>query len=83
MIKFKEGQLVAYCPKDSEGDIYKVELGCFKKLNKSKTAAFVHFHMGNTAASVPLNDVYPIHNESYIVNKIGWTFNSLDQEAEI
>lgn len=77
---FRQGQLVAYCPKDSTGNIYKVELGCFKRLNKSETGAFIHFRMGNTAACAPLNDVYPIDNESYIINKIGFTFNSLDEE---
>lgn len=77
---FRTGQLVAYCPKDEKGNIYKVELGCYKGLNKSKTAGFVHFHMGTTAAACPLCDIYPIKNENYIVDKIGFTFNSLGEE---
>lgn len=79
-MEFKEGQLVAYCPEDENGNIYKVEIGVFNKLNKSGTGAFIHFHMGNTAACTPLKDIYPIFNESYIISKIGFTFNSLDEE---
>ncbi len=78
--KLKKGQLVAYCPKDINGNIYKVEIGCFRKLNKSETAGFVHFHMGSTAAACDLKDLYPIANDNYIV--IGRTFNSLDKEDE-
>lgn len=73
---FKKGQLVAYCPKDAKGNIYKVEIGVFNKYNKSNTVGFVWFHMGSTSACAPLEYLYPVENESYIV--VGHTFNSLD-----
>lgn len=76
--QFEKGQLVAYCPEDAKGNILKVEIGCFRKLNKSKTAGFVHFRMGPSAAACDLKDLYPIANDGYLV--IGHTFNSLDGE---
>lgn len=78
--EFKKGHLVAYCPTDSDGDIYKVEIGVFNKLNKSGTGAFVWYHMGSTCACTPLEHLYPIDNDRYIV--IGHTFNSLDEEEK-
>lgn len=75
--EFKQGQLVAYCPKDAEGNIYKVEIGVFSKYSKSGTAAFIWYHMGSTSACMPLEYLYPIANDQYIV--IGHTFNSLDK----
>ena len=76
-MEFKQGQLVAYCPKDAEGNIYKVEIGVFNKYNKSITGAFVWYHMGSTSACTPLEYLYPIANDHYLV--IGHTFNSLDK----
>lgn len=34
--EFKKGQLVAYCPTDLRGKIYKVEIGVFSKYTKDK-----------------------------------------------
>lgn len=78
--EFKQGQLVAYCPVDTQGEIYKVEIGVFNKYNKNKTAGFVWYHMGGTSAYTPLEFLYPVANSSYLV--IGHTFNSLDKEEE-
>lgn len=75
--KFEHGQLVAYCPTDSSGNIYKVEIGVFNKYNKTNTQAFVWYHMGGTSACTPLEFLYPITNDQYLV--IGHTFNSLDE----
>lgn len=80
MTSFKKGDLVAYCPTDSDGHIYKVEVGVFNKLNKSETGAFVWYHMGSTSACTPIDFLYPIDNSGYIV--VGHTFNSLDKEEK-
>ncbi|WP_270525777.1 hypothetical protein [Longibaculum muris] len=77
---FVQGQLVAYCPIDSQGNIYKVEIGRFNKYNKNKTGAFVWYHMGGMSACTPLQFLHPIANDNYLV--IGHTFNSLDKEEE-
>lgn len=79
--QFEKGQLVAYCPEDENGNIYKVEIGIFNKLNKSGTGAFIWYHMGSTSACSQLEYLYPIANDSYIV--IGHTFNSLEKEKEL
>lgn len=62
-MKFKNGDLVAYCPKDIEGNIYKVEIGIFKKYNKSNTCGFVFCHFGDTTACTPLEHLYPVAND--------------------
>ena len=77
---FKKGHLVAYIPTDTKGNIYKVEIGVFNKYNKDKSGAFVWYHMGGSSACTPLDFLYPIENENYIV--IGHTFNSLEKEEE-
>ncbi len=79
-MEFKKGQLVAYCPIDMHGNIYKVEIGVFNKYNKGKTGAFIWYHMGGTCACTSVEFLHPIANESYLV--IGHTFNSLDEEEE-
>jgi len=72
---FKEGQLVAYCPVDTNKNIYRVEIGIFKRYNKDKTCAFVYYHAGSTAACTPLDLLYPIENDHHIKSH---NFNSLD-----
>lgn len=81
MNEFKKGQLVAYCPKDIDGNIYKVEIGVFCKYTKDRKGAFVWYHMGGTCAGTRLGNLYPIANESYIV--VGHTFNSLDKDDQL
>lgn len=76
--EFKKGQLVVYCPTDTEGKIYKVEIGVFSKYSKNKETAFIWYHMGSTCACTPLEHLYPVQNDRYIV--IGHTFNSLYKE---
>ena len=70
--KFKQGDLVAYCPMNSEyfdeGDlldkqIYKVEIGVFKRYSDDKTRAF---STGETASGCSIKDIYPIEN-SYCI----------------
>ena len=77
--EFKKGQLVAYCPTDARGKIYKVEIGVFSKYTKDKRGAFIWYHMGGTCACTPIEHLYPVENDNYIV--IGHTFNSLDKEG--
>ncbi|MGZ0083072.1 hypothetical protein ACP5WA_11580 [Thomasclavelia ramosa] len=62
-MEFKTGDLVAYCPKDGDGNIYKVEVGIFKKYNSSRTGGFVFYHFGDTAACTSLEDLYPVKND--------------------
>lgn len=76
--EFKKGQLVAYCPTDTNGKIYKVEIGVFSKYTKDKRGAFIWYHMGGTCACTPLQYLYPIENDMYIIKH---TFNSLDKEG--
>lgn len=76
--EFKKGQLVAYILTDTKGNVYRVQIGVFNKYNKDKSAAFVWYHMGGSSACTPLDFLYPIENENYIV--IGHTFNSLEKE---
>lgn len=62
-------------------EIYKVELGVIKRIDKENGKAFVWYHMGATAACTPLEDLYPIENESYFQNYTN-EINSLDKEVE-
>lgn len=78
--KFKHGQLVAYCPVDQFGDVYRVEIGVFNRYNKNRTGAFVWYHMGGTSACTPLDFLYPITNDRYL--SVDHTLNSLDKEEE-
>ena len=65
MNKYVYGQLVAYCPKDSDGNIYKIELGVFKRYNDDNTKAFIWYHNGDTASCTPIEDLIPIDNDWY------------------
>jgi len=71
---FKQGDLVAYCPTNSEfydeGDlidkkIYKVDIGVFKRY-ADDYHAFIYFSTGETASRCSLEDIYPIEN-SYCI----------------
>lgn len=66
--QYKEGMLVAYMPKDSDGNIYKIEIGKIKKL--CDDGAFVWYHIGDTAAKTNYSDLYKIDNE-YAINNLG------------
>lgn len=77
---FEHGELVAYCPVDSFGNIYKVEIGIFNKYNKNKTGAFIWYHTGGTCACTPVDFLYPIANDQYLA--VEHSFNSLDKEEE-
>lgn len=60
----KKGDLVAYIPKDANGNIYKCEIGKIKRIVDD--GAFVHFHSGDTANKTNINDLIPIDNSVYI-----------------
>lgn len=62
MQKFKEGQLVAYCPKDVDGNIYDVQIGKVKRIDEKHKRAFVYYHAGDTAAGTPLQYLHEISN---------------------
>ena len=64
--QFKEGQLVAYMPTDSDGNIYKIEIGKIKRL--CDDGAFVWYHTGDTASKTNYIDLYKIDNEYAIYN---------------
>ena len=51
---FNPGQAVFYMPRDSFGNIYKVEAGIVKRMSDDETSAFVWYHSGCTAASTPV-----------------------------
>lgn len=74
---FKENELVIYAPKDSEGNIYKLQLGKFKRYAEGSTAVFIYFHSGGTAARCNISDVYHLEGKEYITKD---EFNSLDKE---
>lgn len=61
----KKGDLVAYVPKDANGNIYKCEIGKIKRIEDD--GVFVHFHSGDTANKTNINDLIPIDNSVYIV----------------
>ena len=77
LMEFKEGQLVAYCPIDVHGQVYKVQLGVFKRYNEHQTAGYVWYHEGSTCTCTPVDFLYPIENSCYIKEH---SFNSLDKE---
>ena len=58
------GDLVIYVPKDSNGNIYKCEIGKIKRIDGD--SAFVYFHSGETASKTNLSDLIKIDNQSYI-----------------
>lgn len=58
------GDLVVYVPKDSNGNIYKCEIGKIKRIDGD--SAFVYFHSGKTASKTNLSDLMKIDNQSYI-----------------
>lgn len=68
MKNFNKGQVVAYCPKDTNGDIYKVEIGIVKYLARDLDHVFVCYHAGETAASTNKKDLYEVSNGSYLQN---------------
>lgn len=58
------GDLVIYVPKDSNGNIYKCEIGKIKRIDGD--SAFVYFHSDETASKTNLSDLIKIDNQSYI-----------------
>ena len=58
------GDLVIYVPKDSNGNIYKCEIGKIKRIDGD--SAFVYFHSGETASKTNLSDLIKIDNQLYI-----------------
>lgn len=58
------GDLVIYVPKDSNGNIYKCEIGKIKRIDGD--SAFVYFHSSETASKTNLSDLIKIDNQSYI-----------------
>lgn len=54
MKEFKKGQMVIYAPKDVNGNIYKFEVGIFKRYNNDKTRGFVYYSLGDTASCTNL-----------------------------
>lgn len=74
MDQFKEGELVAFIGKDSDGEIYSVEVGKIKKI--CKDGAFVYYHTGDTAAKTNYKDLYKIKN-AYAINNLGGNENHI------
>lgn len=70
--KFKENELVIYAPKDAEGQIYKMQIGKFKRYGET-SKVFVYFHMGATASGCDIEDIYHLEGSEYIKDE----FNSL------
>lgn len=71
--------LVVYIPKDSNGKIYKCEIGRIKRIDGD--SAFVYFHSGETASKTSLSDLIKIDNQSYIqLAKLG---ENITEEALI
>lgn len=67
----KENDLVVFVGRDVNGEIYKVEIGKFKRYNKDKSGAFVYYHSGETAALTDLNDLFPLNNYWFIKTNLG------------
>jgi len=72
--EFKENELVIYVPKDSEGKIYKFQIGKFKRYNLDFTCGFVYYHAGSTASATDVRDLYHLEGKEYLKDE----FNSLD-----
>ena len=72
--KFKENELVIYAPKDIDGNIYKFQIGKFKRYNIDFTGCFVYFHAGGTASGCDIKDIYHLEGKEYLKDE----FNSLD-----
>lgn len=51
---FKPGQAVFYKPRNTFGDIYKIEPGIVKRMSEDGKTAFVWYHSGCTAAATPV-----------------------------
>lgn len=66
MENFKVGELVVFIGKDSDGEIYSVEIGKIKKM--CKDGAFVNYHTGETAAKTNYSDLYKLKN-AYVIEK--------------
>ena len=62
MNDFKRGQRVVYCPKDSEGKIYKTEIGIIKKIHSDGISAWVFYNFGSEAVLTNFNDLENIYN---------------------
>lgn len=60
----KSGDLVIYIPRDTQGKIFKCEIGKIKRIDGD--SAFVYFHSGETASKTNLSDLIKIENQSYI-----------------
>lgn len=71
---FKENELIIYAPKDSEGNIYKFQIGKFKRYAETPPRVFIYFHAGGTASGCDIKDVYHLEGKEYLKDE----FNSLD-----
>lgn len=62
-ICFEKGDLVVNIKKDDSGNIIDVELGVFKKYDKTHTCGCIYFEFGNSSGYVPLENLYPVSNK--------------------
>lgn len=74
MKNMREGQIVVYCQKNSDGEIFRVGIGKIKRIDEAAGKAFVYYSEGGTAAGTSIEDLYPIGND-YVVKE---TLNSMD-----
>lgn len=74
MQEFKEGETVAFIGRNSEGEIYTVEIGKIKKL--CNDGAFVYYNTGDTAAKTNYKDLFKIKN-AYAINNLGGNYNHI------
>lgn len=66
MEKFEVGEIVVFIGRDSDREIYTVEVGKIKSINEKRKTAFVNYHAGETAACTNFSDLYHIKNSRYI-----------------
>ena len=70
LLELREGQLVAYVPKDIYGNIYKCQIGRIKRY-AGEGAWFVYYHCGDTAARTTECDLVKIENDGYLKTSLG------------
>lgn len=63
------GDLVAYLP-ESEGKIYKCEIGVVKEVRKKNGVAFVAYGLGDTSACTPMSLLRKIDNEFAVLGLV-------------
>lgn len=66
----KANQLVAYMPRDTDGNVYKVEIGRIKSIAPDGNHAFVLYSEGGTAARTSMSDLMAISNDYVIKDTI-------------